>query len=73
MLTFFLFKRLFTDLNLYAMIFTPFCRSRRADSIYIYFIGVYKVFFTIIGRWWKKSEDCTEDRLKHNFLDKHAT
>ncbi len=26
-------------------IFTPFCRSRRADSKYIYFVGSHKVFF----------------------------
>jgi len=25
--------------------FTPFCRSRRADSKYIYFVGSLKVFF----------------------------
>ena len=33
-------------------IFTPFCRSRRADSKYIYFVGSHKVFFNynyIIG------------------------
>jgi hypothetical protein len=26
-------------------IFTPFCRSRRDDSKYVYFVGSHKVFF----------------------------
>ena len=41
---FFNFQRNFTIKNL-TKIFTPFCRSRRDDSKYIYFVGSHKVFF----------------------------
>jgi len=37
---FFNFQRIFCLLKNLTKIFTPFCRSRRADSKYIYFVGV---------------------------------
>ncbi len=42
---FFSFQRIFCLLKNLTKIFTPFCRSRRADSKYIYFVGSLKVFF----------------------------
>ena len=42
---FFNFQRIFCLLKKLTKIFTPFCRSRRADSKYIYFVGSHKVFF----------------------------
>ncbi len=45
---FFNFQRIFYWLNVLTKIFTLFCRSRRADSKYIYFVGHHKLFFTII-------------------------
>ena len=42
---FFNFQRIFCLLKNLTKIFTPFCRSRRADSKYIYFVGSLKVFF----------------------------
>jgi len=41
-----------------------FCGSRRADSKYIYFLWFYKVFYTIIGRLWKK----IEERMKQVYV-----
>ncbi len=46
------FQRIFFLLKNLTKICTPFCRSRRADSKYIYFGGSHKVFFNhnyIIG------------------------
>ncbi len=45
---FFNFQRIFCLLKNLTQIFTPFCRSRRADSKYIYLLGLIKYFFTII-------------------------
>jgi hypothetical protein len=42
---FFNFQRIFCLLKNLTKIFTPFCRSRRADYEYIYFVGSHKVFF----------------------------
>jgi hypothetical protein len=42
---FFNFQRIFCLLKNLTKIFTPFCRYRRADSKYIYFVGFHKVFF----------------------------
>jgi len=42
---FFNFQRIFCLLKNLTKIFKPFCRSRRADSKYIYFVGSHKVLF----------------------------
>ena len=42
---FFNFQKIFSFLKNFTKIFTPFCRSGRADSKYIYFVGSLKVFF----------------------------
>ena len=42
---FFNFQRIFCLLKNLTNIFAPFCRSRQADSKYIYFVGSHKVFF----------------------------
>jgi hypothetical protein len=39
------FSKNFLLLKNSTKIFTPFCRSRRVDSKYIYFVGSHKVFF----------------------------
>jgi hypothetical protein len=42
---FFNFQRIFCLLKNLTKIFTSFCRSRRANSKYIYFVWSHKVFF----------------------------
>jgi len=44
-INFFNFQRIFCLLKNLTKIFEPFCRSGRADSIYISFVGSLKVFF----------------------------
>jgi len=45
---FFNFQRIFYLPKNLTQIFTPFRRSRRADSKYIYFVGSHKVFFYLL-------------------------
>jgi len=45
---FFNFQRIFCLLKKLTKIFTPFCRSRRADSNIYILLGLIKYFFTII-------------------------
>jgi hypothetical protein len=45
---FFNFQRIFYLPKNLTQIFTPFRRSRRADSKYIYFVESHKVFFYLL-------------------------